>query len=170
MIRIETFAAAILTLVLGVTLVFFVANGLSPHLIIETAAFTPPVAEEEVYVDPETGEEEIGRVIASRGNSSRLAYGSNRSGIGVCNITNGCRLIAPFGFRNLDTKYIRELEIELAKNGITAKIMKYDNRFAGWPIEISSDSEVSNEDISVIAYNVAARMMGASPYTKTTAE
>lgn len=166
----KTIATATLVLIL-VALVFFGTNGPSPHLIIETAAFTPPVAEEKVYIDPETGEEEIVRVIASRGNSSRLAYGSNRSGIGVCNITNGCRLIAPFGFWKLDAaRYVKELEGELAKNGITAKIRKYDTRFAGWPIEISSDSEVSNEDISVIAYNVAARMMGASPYTKTTAE
>ena len=136
-----------------------------PYPIIDTAVFTPPLANEETHIDPETGELKTYRIVTGK-SSSRLVYGSNLPGIGVCDLSDGRRLVAPFNFPDLDDAYVKKLVEELAENGIKAEIMSYDARLAGWPIEIHfhGPDEVSNRDISVIAYNVAAKMAGIPPY------
>ena len=132
----------------------------APHPITDTAVFTPPVANEETYIDPETGEPKTYTVVIGN-SSSRLVYGGRGSGIGVCNMSNGCRyrLVAPFNFPNLDKAYAENLAKELSRNGIDAQIKSYDPELGGWLIEIrSSDPDkVSNRDISAIAYTVAVR-------------
>ncbi len=123
-----------------------------PQLNTSSAVCTPE--RPDIYIDPKTGEE----CDIIEGEMASLIHPTLRS-VGVCDLSNGDKLVVVSKFELPDGELFSEsLLLELNRNGITAQAKGYNERFWGWTITVDrlkSSGDVSNQNISSIAYNVA---------------